>query len=94
MANLPLPVAAAITVLTLATAWSVTTFVRGDSVDRAAHQLTMGILTASLIIGSWIALTAGGGPRIAGLPSFGLFGFICIGGIWALAWIWRSGRKK
>lgn len=68
----------------------------GEQIDRAASRLTMGIVTASLIIGSSIALTAGGGPRTSGLPLFGLFAFIgaVIGGIWVLVSIWRSGRKK
>lgn len=68
----------------------------GDQIDRATSRLTIGIVTASLIIGSSIALTVGGGPRISGLPPFGLFGFIgaVMGGIWVLASIWRSGRKK
>ncbi len=67
----------------------------GAQIDRAASRLTMGIVTASLIIGSSIALTAGGGLRTSGLPLFGLFGFIgaVIGGIWVLASVWRSGRK-
>lgn len=69
---------------------------RGDQIDRAASPLTAGIVAASLIIGSSIALAAGGGPRISGLPSFGLLGFIgaFIGGIWVLVSMWRSGRKK
>lgn len=68
----------------------------GDQIDRATSRLTIGIVTASLIIGSSIALTVGGGPRISGLPPFGLFGFIgaVMGGIWVLASIWRTGRKK
>jgi len=68
----------------------------GDQIDRATSRLTIGIVTASLIIGSSIALTVGGGPRISGLPPFGLLGFIgaVMGGIWVLASIWRSGRKK
>jgi ubiquinone biosynthesis protein len=68
----------------------------GDQIDRAASRLTIGIVTASLIIGSSIALTVGSGQRLSGLPSFGLLGFIgaVIGGIWVLVSIWRSGSKK
>ena len=67
-----------------------------DQIDRATSRLTIGIVTASLIVGSSIAMTVGGGPRISGLPAFGLLGFIgaVMGGIWVLASIWRSGRKK
>ena len=93
---LSLPVAAAVTVLTLATAWSVSILSRGDQIDRAASRLAMGIVTASLIIGSSIMTPVGSDRRLSGLPSFGLLGFIgaVIGGIWALVFIWRSGRKK
>lgn len=68
----------------------------GDQIDRAASRLTIGIVTASLIIGSSIAMSVGGGRRLSGLPSFELLGFIgaVIGGIWVLVSIWRSGRKE
>ncbi len=93
---LSLPVAAAIAILILATVSSVSMLARGDQIDRAARQLTASIVAASLIIGFSIALTAGSGPRIWGLPSVGLFGFIgtAIAGIWVLISAWRSGRKK
>ncbi len=56
----------------------------------------MGVVTASLIIGSSIVMSVGSDRRLSGLPSFGLLGFIgaVIGGIWVLVSIWRSGRKK
>jgi ubiquinone biosynthesis protein len=68
----------------------------GDRIDRAASRLTMGMVTASLIIGSSIILAAGGGPRNSVLPTFGLFGFTgaAIGGIWVFVSVWRSGRKR
>ena len=96
MTMLSLPVAAAVAVLILATVSSVSMLARGDQIDRAARPLTAGMVIASLIIGSSIVLTAGSGPRIWGLPSVGLFGFIgtAIVGIWVLISAWRSGRKK
>jgi len=68
----------------------------GDQLDRAASRVTVGNVTAALIIGSSIVMTIEGGPTLLGLPLFGLLGFIgaVIGGIWLLISIWRSGRKR
>ena len=67
-----------------------------ERLDRAASRLTVGIVTAALIIGSSIVMTVEGGPTLLGLPLFGLLGFIgaVIGGIWLLLSIWRSGKHK
>ncbi len=67
----------------------------GNQIDRAVSRLTIGIVTASLIIGSSIIMTVDG-PRISRLPSLGLFGLVGagVGGIWLLASIWHSGGKK
>lgn len=66
-----------------------------DKIDRAVSRLTMGIVTAALIIGTSIMMTVKGGPEIMGLPAFGFFGYIfaALGGIWLLFSIWRSGRR-
>jgi ubiquinone biosynthesis protein len=66
-----------------------------DKIDRAVSRLTMGIVTAALIIGTSIMMTVKGGPEIMGLPAFGFFGYIfaALGGIWLLISIWRSGRR-
>lgn len=65
-----------------------------NKADRAVSRLTMGIVTASLIIGSSIIMTITGGPVLFGLPALGVLGFICamFGGIWLLLSIWRSGH--
>jgi hypothetical protein len=47
----------------------------GHQLDRASNQLTMGILTASLVAGSSIIMTVESGPQLFGLPLFGLLGF-------------------
>ena len=67
-----------------------------ERLDRAASRLTVGNVTAALIIGSSIVMTVEGGPTLLGLPLFGLLGFIgaVIGGIWLLLSIWRSGKHK
>ncbi|MFU8832046.1 MAG: ubiquinone biosynthesis protein UbiB, partial [Wenzhouxiangella sp.] len=61
--------------------------------DTAASRLTLGIVTAALIVGSAIAMTVD--PSDAGLPIFGLIGFIgaALGGVWLLFSIWPSGRE-
>jgi len=68
----------------------------GDQLDSAASRLTVGTVTAALIIGSSIVMTIKGGPILFGLPMFGVLGFSAavIGGIWLLISIWRSGKHK
>jgi ubiquinone biosynthesis protein len=65
----------------------------GDQIDRAASRLALALVIAALIIGSSIVMTVGGGPRLLGLPAFGLLGFIgaIAGGLWLLRSI-RQGR--
>jgi ubiquinone biosynthesis protein len=66
----------------------------GHQLDRSSNRLTMGILTASLVIGSSIIMTVRGGPELFGLPLFGLLGFLVafINSIWIIVSIWRSGK--
>lgn len=68
----------------------------GRQVDNAASRLTVGMITSSLIIGSSIVMTVGGGPTILGLPALGFLGFsaAAIGGIWVLLSIWKGSGKK
>jgi ubiquinone biosynthesis protein len=63
-------------------------------IDNAISRLTMGIVTAALIIGSSIIMTVKGGPELFGLPAFGFLGysFATVGGIWLLLSIWKSGQ--
>jgi ubiquinone biosynthesis protein len=67
----------------------------GHQLDKASNRLTMGILTASLVIGSSIIMTVEGGPTLFGLPLFGLAGFLIAfaNSIWLLASIWRSNKE-
>ena len=66
-----------------------------NSIDNAISRLTMGIVTAALIIGSSIIMTVTGGPELFGLPAFGFLGytFATIGGVWLLLSIWKSGQQ-
>jgi ubiquinone biosynthesis protein len=65
-----------------------------NHIDNAISRLTMGIVTAALIIGSSIIMTVEGGPEIFGLPAFGFLGyaFATIAGIWLLHSIWKGGQ--
>lgn len=67
----------------------------GHQLDMASNRLTMGILTASLVIGSSIVMTIEGGPTLFGLPLFGLLGFLVafLNSLWILFSIWRSGKS-
>ena len=67
-----------------------------DKVDRAISRMTMGIVTAALIVGTSIIMTVRGGPEIFGLPAFGFIGYIfsTLGGVWLLLSIWRSGSSR
>lgn len=67
----------------------------GDQVDRAANRLTMGVVTAALVIGSSIVMhSAGGGVPSRWLLALGVAGFVgaVLAGLWILLSIWRSGR--
>lgn len=67
----------------------------GVQLNRAANRLTMGILTASLVVGSSIIMTVKGGPELFGLPLFGLLGFLVafFNSLWILVAIWHSGKE-
>jgi ubiquinone biosynthesis protein len=66
----------------------------GHQLNRASNRLTMGILTASLVVGSSIIMTVKGGPQLLGLPFFGLLGFLIafFNSLWIIFSIWRSGK--
>jgi len=63
----------------------------GDQIDRAASRLALALVIAALIVGSSIVMTVGGGPRLLGLPAFGLLGFV--GAVAGGLWLWRSIRQ-
>jgi ubiquinone biosynthesis protein len=68
----------------------------GEQVEHSINRLTIGIITAALIIGSSIVMTVSGGPTLFGLPLFGLIGFLGAGisGSWLVWSIWRSGGGR
>jgi ubiquinone biosynthesis protein len=65
-----------------------------ERMDRSVSRLTMGIVTAALIIGSSIVMTVQTETTWLGLPLFGLLGFLgaVVSGVWLLVSIARSGR--
>jgi ubiquinone biosynthesis protein len=64
--------------------------------DNAMSRLTMGIITAALIIGSSIITTIERGPYIFGIQAFAFLGFICatLGFFWVLVSIWQSNHRR
>jgi len=70
----------------------------GRQLDRTLDRVTMGIMTASLVIGSAIVMTVDGGPKLLGVPvltALGLFGYLIafLNSVWILYGMWRSGRE-
>ena len=70
----------------------------GDRLDRAIDRVTIGVMTASLVIGSSIVMTVPGGPTIFGasiLTLLGLLGYLMafVNSLWVVISIWRSGRR-
>lgn len=69
----------------------------GYQLDRTIDRITIGIMTASLVIGSSIVMTVTNGPTVFGIPILtvlGLVGFFIafINSLWIIFNIWRSGR--
>jgi ubiquinone biosynthesis protein len=64
----------------------------GNQLDRAANRMTVGIVVAALIIGSSIIMTVPGGPKLLGLPFFGLFRFL--GTLIGVGWLLISIRRN
>ena len=71
----------------------------GAQLDRTLDRATVGILTASLVIGSAIVLTVQNGPIFLGfpvLPVLGILGYVLafLNSLWIVYGIWRSGRER
>lgn len=65
----------------------------GAQLDRSVNHLTIGMITAALIVGTSVSLTVSGGPRLGGLPLFGAVGFLSsiAVGVW---WILVTRRRS
>ncbi len=66
----------------------------GLQLNQAANRLTMGVLTASLVVGSSIIMTIETGPTLFDMPLFGVLGFVVafFNSVWIVMSIWRSGK--
>ncbi len=70
----------------------------GRQLDRTLDRVTVGIMTASLVIGSAIVMTVSEGPELLGIPvltALGLLGYLLafLNSLWILYGIWRSGKE-
>ena len=70
----------------------------GERLDKAIDRVTIGVMTASLVIGSSIVMTVPGGPTVFGaslLTLLGLLGYLMafVNSLWVVISIWRSGRR-
>jgi ubiquinone biosynthesis protein len=70
----------------------------GRQLDRTLDRVTMGIMTASLVIGSAIVMTVPEGPVLFGMPVLTILGFVgyvvaFLNSVWIIYGIWRSGRE-
>jgi ubiquinone biosynthesis protein len=69
----------------------------GYRLHNAVDRATVGIMTASLVIGSSIVMTVEGGPTLFGISLLTYFGFIgyliaFVNSLWIIFSIWRSRR--
>jgi ubiquinone biosynthesis protein len=69
-----------------------------DRLHSAVNRATIGIMTASLVVGSSIVMTVGQGPRVFGvslLTYCGLVGYLVafVNSLWIIFSIWRSSRR-
>ena len=70
----------------------------GQQLDRTLDRVTVGIMTASLVIGSSIIMTVNQGPEIFGVSVLHVLGFLgyviaFLNSLWILYGIWRSGKN-
>jgi ubiquinone biosynthesis protein len=70
----------------------------GDQLDKTLDRVTMGIMTASLVIGSSIVMTVSGGPTVLGIPLLVVIGFAgyavaFVNSIWVIYGIWRQSKR-
>ncbi len=70
----------------------------GLRLHSAINRATIGIMTASLVVGSSIVMTVAEGPTLFGVPLltfFGLIGYLIafVNSLWIIFSIWRSGRR-
>jgi ubiquinone biosynthesis protein len=70
----------------------------GARIHSAVDRATIGIMTASLVVGSSIVMTVAGGPTLFGVSLLTFCGFAgyllaFVNSLWIILSIWRSGRR-
>lgn len=70
----------------------------GRQLHRTIDRATMGIMTASLVIGSAIVMNVPEGPSVMGIPvltAVGFTGYVIafMNSVWIILGIWRSGKE-
>jgi ubiquinone biosynthesis protein len=70
----------------------------GHRLRNAINRATIGIMTASLVVGSSIVMTVAEGPTLFGVPLLtylGAVGYLIafVNSLWIIFSIWRSGRR-
>ena len=70
----------------------------GRRLDDTIDRITIGIMTASLVIGSSIVMTVQSGPTWLGMPLLtvlGLAGYVVafVNSVWIVLSIWRANRN-
>ncbi len=65
-----------------------------ETLENSSNRLTIGIITASIIMGSSMIITTGVGPFLFGLPAFGVIGYLLsvVLGLWLVITILRNKR--
>jgi ubiquinone biosynthesis protein len=71
----------------------------GQQLDDTVDRMTVGIMTASVVIGSSIVMTVSGGPTVFGVSVLRVLGFAgyilaFLNSVWVVYGIWRSGRRR
>lgn len=70
----------------------------GQQIDHTLNRTTVGIMTASLVIGSAIVMTIEEGPRFFDMPLLtllGVAGYVVafLNSVWIIYGIWRAGKR-
>jgi ubiquinone biosynthesis protein len=70
----------------------------GERLHTAMDRATVGIMTASLVVGSSIVMTVAQGPQLFGVPLLTYCGFVgylvaFVNSLWIIFSIWRSSRR-
>jgi ubiquinone biosynthesis protein len=67
-----------------------------ETMSVAANRITLGVIVASLIVGSSLIVTTGAGPRLFGYPALGIVGYLISAffGSYIVFDIVRHGRHK